>query len=54
MRPTAEEVKEVNPAKGTVLMLISALCYGVSLLVKIQFDFGLNSSSVLMYRRLAA
>lgn len=37
--------------RGTVFMLISALCYGVSpALVKIQFEFGLNSSSVLMYR----
>ena len=38
-------------AKGTIFMLISALCYGISpALVKIQFGFGLNSSSVLMYR----
>ena len=43
--------KMSTSAKGTVFMLISALCYGVSpALVKIQFDFGLNSSSVLMYR----
>lgn len=38
-------------AMGTLLTTIASLCYGISpVLVKMQFAFGLNSSSVLTYR----